>query len=161
MIKRILGAACLLASAAMIITATAQQEAPTPEQLAASSTETRQAVFKLLSFNMGTISGMARGTVEFDATIDERNANRIAELAPMIPELFGARDTRDFTVETEALPIIWDRMDEFNEKATNLVAAANTFAEIARAGDKNATVAAIRAFGGACGNCHETFREDN
>lgn len=161
MIKRILGSACLLASATIMITATGQQEAPTPEQLAASSTATRQAVFKLLSFNMGTISGMARGTVEFDATIAERNANRIAELAPMIPELFAARDTRDLNVETEALPIIWDRMDEFKEKATNLVAAANTFAEIARAGDKNATVAAVRAFGGTCGNCHETFREDN
>ncbi|MEK7258670.1 MAG: cytochrome c [Pseudomonadota bacterium] len=161
MMKRIIGSACILASASIIFTATAQQEAPTPEQLAVSSTETRQAVFKLLSFNMGTISGMARGTVEFDATIAERNANRIAELAPMIPELFAARDTRGFTVETEALPIIWDRMDEFNEKASNLVTAANAFAEIARSGDKNATVAAVRAFGGACGNCHETFREDN
>ncbi len=161
MMKRIIGSACILASVGIIFTATAQQEAPTPEQLAVSSTETRQAVFKLLSFNMGTISGMARGTVEFDATIAERNANRIAELAPMIPELFAARDTRGFTVETEALPIIWDRMDEFNEKASNLVTAANAFAEIARSGDKNATVAAVRAFGGACGNCHETFREDN
>ncbi len=160
MMKRIIGSACILASASIIFTATAQQEAPTPEQLAVSSTETRQAVFKLLSFNMGTISGMARGTVEFDANIAERNANRIAELAPMIPELFAARDTRGFTVETEALPIIWDRMDEFNEKASNLVTAANAFAEIARSGDKNATVAAVRAFGGACGNCHETFRED-
>lgn len=161
MMKHIIGSACILASVGIIFTAAAQQEAPTPEQLAVSSTETRQAVFKLLSFNMGTISAMARGTVEFDATIAERNANRIAELAPMIPELFAARDTRGFSVETEALPIIWDRMDEFNEKASNLVAAANTFAEIARAGDKNATVAAVRAFGGACGNCHDTFREDN
>ncbi|MDO9318109.1 MAG: cytochrome c [Gammaproteobacteria bacterium] len=161
MIKRILGSACLLAATIFVFTATAQQETPTPEQLATSATETRQAVFKLLSFNMGTISAMARGTVEFDATIAERNANRIAELAPMIPELFAARDTREFTVETEALPIIWDRIDEFKEKATNLVAAANTFAEIARSGDKNATVAAVRAFGGACGNCHETFREDH
>ena len=104
---------------------------------------------------------MARGTLEFDAAIAERNANRIAELAPMIPELFAARDTREFSVETEALPIIWDRMDEFNEKATNLVTAANTFAEIARAGNKDATIAAVRAFGGACGNCHDTFRVDN
>ena len=105
------------------------------------------------------ISGMARGTVPFDAGIAERNANRIAELAPMIPELF-ASDTRAFSVETEALPIIWDRMDEFSEKANNLVNAANTFAATARGGDRNAILGGIRAFGGACGNCHETFRED-
>ena len=81
-------------------------------------------------------------------------------LAPMIPELFAARDTRAFNVETEALPLIWDSMDEFNQKAVNLVNAANTFAEVARTGDRAATIAAVRAFGGACGNCHETFRAD-
>lgn len=160
MIKRVLGSGLLLLSATAIFTATAQQEAPTPEQLADSATETRQAVFKLLSFNMGTISGMARGTIEFDAAIAERNANRIAALAPMIPEVFAANDTRDFAVETEALPIIWDRMDEFREKAANLAAAANTFAEVARGGDRTATIGAVRAFGGTCGNCHETFRVD-
>lgn len=160
MIKRVIGSGLLFLSATAIFTATAQQEAPTPEQLANSATETRQAVFKLLSFNMGTISGMARGTVEFDAALAERNANRIAALAPMIPEVFAANDTREFAVETEALPIIWDRMDEFSEKAANLVAAANTFAEVARGGDQAATVAAVRAFGGTCGNCHETFRVD-
>ena len=160
MIKRVIGPGLLFLGATAIFTATAQQEVPTPEQLADNATETRQAVFKLLSFNMGTISGMARVTVEFDAAIAERNANRIAALAPMIPEVFAANDTRDFTVETEALPIIWDRMDEFGEKAANLAAAANTFAEVARAGDRAATIGAVRAFGGTCGNCHETFRVD-
>ncbi len=160
MIRSIIGSTALILTASVLFTATAQQEAPTPEQLAENATETRQAVFKLLAFNMGTISGMARGTVEFDAAIAERNANRIAALAPMIPEVFAARDTRDFNVETEALPIIWDRTDEFQEKAANLVTAANTFAEIARGGDKNATIGAVRAFGGTCGNCHDTFRVD-
>ncbi len=144
----------------VVFSATAQQQEPTPEQLAENATETRQGLFKLLSYNMGTISGMARGTVEFDAAIAERNANRIAALAPMIPELFAARDTREFAVETEALPLIWDSMEEFNQKAVNLVNAANTFAEVARGGDQSATIAAVRAFGGTCGNCHETFRVD-
>ncbi|MDP1932353.1 MAG: cytochrome c [Gammaproteobacteria bacterium] len=160
MMKCVVGFGLLFLGATAIFTATAQQEAPSPEQLAINSTKTRQAVFKLLSFNMGTINGMARGTIEFDAAIAERNANRIAAIAPMIPEVFAARDTREFAVETEALPIIWDRMTEFSEKAANLVAAANTFAEVARGGDRTATIAAVRAFGGTCGNCHETFRVD-
>jgi len=158
--KKLIASGLLVAAAGAVFSVSAQQQEPTPEQLAASATETRQGVFKLLSYNMGTISGMARGTVEFDATIAERNANRIAALAPMIPELFAARDTREFEVETEALPLIWDSMEEFNQKAVNLVNAANTFAEVARGGDQATTIAAIRAFGGACGNCHETFRVD-
>jgi cytochrome c556 len=137
------------------------QEEPTPQQQAERATETRQAVFKLLSFNMGTISGMARGQVEFDAAIAERNARRIGTLATMIPEVLGAMDTRPYNVETEALPIIWDRFDEVREKAANLESAAATFAEIASRGDRMETVGAVRAFGSACGNCHETFREDN
>lgn len=149
-----------IAAVGAVFSATAQQQEPTPEQLAENATETRQGLFKLLSYNMGTISGMARGTVEFDAAVAERNANRIAALAPMIPELFAARDTREFAVETEALPLIWDSMEEFNQKAVNLVNAANTFSEIARGGDQAATIAAVRAFGGTCGNCHETFRVD-
>lgn len=159
MIKTVFAYAIVVLSAATMIGASAQ-EAPTAEQLAQSATETRQAVFKLLGYNMSSISGMARGTVEFDAQIAERNARRIAALAPMIPELFAARDTRAFDVETEALPIIWDQMTEFNAKANELLTAANTFADIAQGGDRNAILGGLRAFGGTCGNCHDTFRVD-
>jgi len=136
------------------------QDGPTPQEQAVRATETRQSVFKLLSFNMGTISGMARGQVEFDASIAERNARRIGTLATMIPEVLAAMDTRPYEVETRALPIIWDRFDEFQDKAANLESAAATFAEIASRGDRMETIGAVRAFGAACGNCHETFRLD-
>lgn len=138
----------------------AAQEAPSPAELAENATATRQAVFKLLYFNLGPIVGMARGGVEFDAAVAERNARRIASLAPMIPDLFAAMDTREFNVETEALPIIWDEMDEFSGKAQALVEAANTFADNVTS-DKAATLAGMRALGGACGNCHDTFRVDD
>lgn len=160
MLKHILGISLLLAATSGLMTVSAQQAEPTAEEVATQATETRQALFKLLRYNLNMISGMARGSVEFDAAIAERNALRIAELAPLIPELFAASDTRGFSVSTEALPIIWDRMDEFNEKANNLVNAANTFASTAKSGERNAILGGIRAFGAACGNCHETFRED-
>jgi cytochrome c556 len=139
----------------------AQEQEMTPEEQAVNATENRQAVVKLLGVNMGQIVGMARGAVPFDAAIAERNAHRIAMLAPMIPERFAAMDTREFDVETEALPIIWDRLDEFSGKADNLVKAANTFAELAASGDQATTLGGLREFGGACGNCHDTFREDD
>ena len=157
MTKRVLISTLVLLSTVFVFTSAAQQ-GPSPQQRAEDATETRQAVFKLFIFNMGTIVGMARGNIPFDAAIAERNARRIAALAPMIPEVLGAMDTREFDVETQALPVIWDNMDEFTEKAQNLVAAANTFADLAAAGDQGATMGGLRAFGGACGNCHETFR---
>lgn len=145
----------------LLSTAIAAQEGPTPAQQAAMATENRQAVFKLLGVHMGPIVGMARGAVPFDAALAERNAKRIAMLAPMIPELAGAMDTRAFDVETEALPVIWDDPDDFAEKAANLVDAANTFAGLAASGDQATTLGGLRAFGGACGNCHDSYRVDN
>ena len=152
MLKRIAGISLLIAGTSGLFSVSAQQTEPTPEQIAAQATNTRQALFQVLFYNLNMISGMARGTVEFDAETAERNANRIAMLAPMISEMFAANDTRAFNVETEALPIIWDRMDEFTEKAMNLENAANTFAQIASGGDRNAILGGIRAFGGTCGN---------
>jgi len=137
------------------------QDGPTPEQQAQTATENRQSVFRLFRFNMGTISGMARGDIQFDAAIAERNARRIAAMAPMIPELFAAMDTRSFDLETEALPVIWDQQGLFQERAQALVDGANTFADIAAGGDRMATLGALRAFGANCGNCHETFRVDD
>lgn len=160
MFKKTLIASLMVLTSAVIVTATAQDAPPTPEQLAESSTASRQAVFKLLAFNLAPINGMARNTVEFDAALAERNARRVAALAPMIPELFAANDTRSMDVRTDALPIIWDNMDDFTAKATALEEAANTFAAVAAGGERAATIAAIRAFGSTCGNCHREYRAD-
>ncbi len=159
MYRKAITVAAFLASTSFMLAVNAQD--PTPQQQAEQAAETRQSVFRLFRYNLGTISGMARGTVEFDAEIAERNARRIAAMAPMIPELFAAMDTRDYTLETEALPVIWEQFDLFQERAQALVDGANTFADIAAGGDRMATLGAIRAFGANCGNCHETFRVDN
>ncbi|HEY5645341.1 MAG TPA: cytochrome c [Pseudomonadales bacterium] len=144
----------------LLSTATSAEEGPTPEQLAAMATENRQAVFKLLGVHMAPIVGMARGAVPFDAAVAERNARRIAMLAPMIPERFAAMDTREFDVATEALPVIWETPDDFAAKAKALEDAANTFAGLAAGGDQATTLGGLRAFGGTCGNCHDSYRVD-
>lgn len=142
-----------------LFTASAQDE-PTPEQMAARAAETRQSVFKLLLFNLLPIAGMAQGA-PFNAELAEKNALNIAALAPMIPDLFAAMDTRDFDVETEALDVIWEDSAGFAEKAQALLEGANTFAEVAAGGDMAATLGAFRGLGGSCGNCHDDFRVDN
>lgn len=149
---------CVLLTTA---TATSAEEGPSPAEQAEMATENRQAVFKLLGVHMGPIVGMARGAVPFDAALAERNARRIAMLAPMIPERFAAMDTREFDVETEALPVIWENPDDFASKASALQDAANTFAGLAASGDQATTLGGLRAFGGTCGNCHDSYRVDD
>ena len=162
MMKRslILVSALTVLSSSLLFSVSAQDAPPTPEQVAAAAADTRQSLFKILRFNLGPIAGMARGA-PFDAAIAERNARRIAALAPMIPEVL-AQDTRGFDLETEALDVIWeDNLDDIAVKAQALIDAANTFAGIAAGGDRAATIGAFRALGGACANCHDTYRVDN
>lgn len=160
MTHKVLISILFLLGPALVSTSVAQ-EGPSAAERAVAATATRQAVFKLLGFNIGTIVGMARGSIEFDAALAERNARRIAALAPMIPDVFGAMDTREFDVETEALPVVWEDVDGLANKAQELVEAANTFADIAAGGDQRATLGGLQALGGACGNCHEVFRVDD
>jgi cytochrome c556 len=160
MLKTVLSVAAMALASALVVSAYAQDdEPPTPAELAVAATETRQAVFKLLGFNMAPIAAMARGA-EFDADVAELNALRIAALAPMIPDVFSFYDTREFDVETEALPVIWDNTDDFRQMSVELQDAATAFAAVASGGDRNTTIAALRAFGSTCGNCHDQYRVD-
>ncbi len=135
------------------------QDGPTPAQEAAAAAELRQGLFRLLVFNLRPIAAMAQGA-PFDAELAERNARRIAAIAPMIPDVL-AHDTRGFDIETEALDLIWDNMDDIETKAQTLIDNANAFADVAAGGEMAATLGAFRALGGSCGNCHDTYREDN
>jgi cytochrome c556 len=161
MIKRVLVSlsAVVLLVSGLLFNASAQ-DAPTPEQMAQAAAETRQGLFKLLLFNLRPIAGMAQGA-PFNAELAERNARRIAAIAPMIPDVLGAMDTRDFDLETEALDLIWDNMDDIGVKAQALADNAIAFADIAAGGEMGATLGAFRTLGGSCGNCHDTYREDN
>jgi len=151
----------VLASVATVLNVNAQGRQQTPEEQAASAVTTRKAVMRVLSFNTGPINGMARGQVDFDAALTERNARRVAAIAPMIMETFMAMDTRSYDVETTALPAIWEDSEGFQEAVDAMVQGANEFAEIAAGGDQNEIMGAIRAFGSNCGSCHDNFRADD
>ncbi len=160
MIRKVLVllSAVVMIGSGLLFSVSAQDD-PTPEQRAAAAADTRQSLFKLLRFNLVPLVGMAQGA-PFDAEIAERNARRIAALAPMITDVLAA-DTRGFDIETEALDLIWDNTDDIATKAQALIDNANAFADIASGGDRGQTLGAFRSLGGSCGNCHDTYRVDN
>ncbi|MGI9251007.1 MAG: c-type cytochrome [Pseudohongiellaceae bacterium] len=154
----LLGIAASAAIVSGVFSTASAQDEMTPQQRAEAAGELRHGLFELLRFNLGPIIAMAQGA-PFDAELAERNARRIAAIAPMIPDVF-AEDTRNFTMHTHALDIIWEDMDDFRDKAQALVDNANAFADIAAGGDRAATMGAVRSLGGSCGNCHDTYREE-
>ena len=153
----------LLSAIAMIassIVFTSYAQDMTPEEQAAAAVDQRKSLFKTIRYNLGPIAGMAQGA-PFDAEVAERNAGRIAVMATMIPEMLAV-DTSNFdNIETTALDSIWDNQDDIAAKAQALIDNANAFADTAATGEMGATLGAFRAFGGSCGNCHDTYRVDN
>lgn len=153
----LLSAAALLVSS-LVFTSYAQDM--TPEERAAAAVDQRKSLFKTIRYNLVPIAGMAQGA-PFDAEVAERNARRIAVMATMIPEMLAV-DTSDFdNIDTTALDSIWDNQSDIATKAQALIDNANAFADAAATGDMGATLGAFRAFGGSCGNCHDTYRVDN
>ncbi len=130
----------------------------TPEQMAGMSTANRQAVFKLLGFNMAPLGGMARGG-EFNQEVALKSLERIQMLSTMIPEVF-AMDTTAYDVETRALNKIWGDMDGFAAKANALSMGASEAIEIINTQGASGIRAAMQKVGPTCGSCHDDFRAE-
>jgi cytochrome c556 len=124
---------------------------------AAKATETRQAVLKVVGWNVAPLGAMARGLIPWDNEVAIRNAQRIAWMTTMIPDAFRA-DTRPHDVRTEALPVIWENFARFEELAANAGRSADRLVEAAGSGDQDAMRRAVGALIDDCRACHDDFR---
>ncbi len=129
-----------------------------PEQQAVADTETRQAVFKLLAFNMGPLQGMARGG-DFDQDAALNALENVQVLAGMIAPAFAA-NTTEFSVETRALDRIWTDMGGFESAAMDLVNGAAAAIDIINSQGAGGVRAAIQQVGPTCGACHDAYRAE-
>ena len=127
------------------------------DERAQKAVETRQGLLKVVGHYFGPIVGMAKGQVPFDADLVSANANKIAQLPPMIPDVFGF-DTRGSGVASDGLDGIWDDMADFNSKATTATERALALAAAANEG-QGAFLKAVGGMGSACKGCHEEYRK--
>ena len=119
--------------------------------------DTRQGLLKVVGFYMGPIVGMAREQIPYDADRVKANAEAIAALAPMIPDVFRS-DTRGSDIPTEALDKIWDNSADFADKAATVAARAADLAS-ATADGQGAAMKAFGAMGASCKACHDEYRQ--
>jgi cytochrome c556 len=144
----------VVAAAALLITAPA---VALDDEQAQRATETRQGLLKVAGWGFTPLNAMSRGLVPWDEALVTRNAERVYWMMTMIPDTFRA-DTRAHDVKTEALPVIWERFDRFEELAGNARASAERLVEVAAGGDEAATKRAITALFDDCRACHNDFR---
>ena len=122
--------------------------------------EARNAQMKLYAWNLGTLGGMAKGTVEYDADKAKQAAMNLAALSALSQQGMWPEGSDNFALEgkTRALPEIWSTYPAISEKGKALEMAAAKLAEVAGNG-LDALKGGVGDVGKACGDCHKQFRQ--
>ncbi len=105
-----------------------------------------------------------RGELEKDApdfALIAAKANDINGRAAKIADHFPAGTSTEDGFDTEALPAIWQKPEEFKAAAAKLVDESAKLASLAAGADKTAVASQAMAMGGACKGCHDQFRLDD
>jgi cytochrome c556 len=89
----------------------------------------------------------------------QANARVIEALAKQIPSWFPRNSGQQPGVKSEALPVIWQQVPTFKQRAAGLAGAAHQTSAAAASGNLAATQVAANNIGAACKACHDTFRE--
>ncbi|MFW6191768.1 MAG: c-type cytochrome [Thiohalospira sp.] len=120
----------------------------------------RQGAFQTIAWHFGPLAGMAKGDIDFDAELAQRNAERLAQLASMPWEGFegGPHDAGDG--RTQAKEAIWEEMDKFEGGADKFQQEVDKLAEVAQQGELGPLRQQVGAVGDTCKKCHDNFKED-
>jgi cytochrome c556 len=113
---------------------------------------------------IGAAFKAVRGDLEKDAPDFAQiaaKANDINARAGKIAGHFPAGTSTEDGFDTEALPAIWQKPEEFKAAAAKLADESAKLASLAGGGDKAAVAAQAKAMGGACKGCHDQFRLDD
>lgn len=79
---------------------------------------------------------------------------------PVLEKWFPAGSGPEAGIETQALPIIWEKPREFAARWQDYVEAAGNLQAAVSSGDLDVTRQRTRVLGKTCGGCHDTFRLD-
>ena len=102
-------------------------------------------------------TGRTLKTASPDLAVIRSSAATIASLAPQIPSWFPAGTGPDVG-KTHAKPAIWEKPQEFVQKAREFDAVAKAHDAAAKGGDVNAIKASFADLGKSCKSCHEPYR---
>ena len=121
----------------------------------------RQAFMSANGAHITMFGAMVKDEVSWDDEL-VGHAHALHEQSQNLLRLFPEGTGKgDVEVDTRALPVIWERWDEFQQAAEAFEQESAKLVEVAEGGDAAAIAQQLAALGRqGCGNCHETFREE-
>ncbi len=155
----------LAASLAVLAACAGEAPAEGEGETAAASEEPavigqRQENFEGIGDAFKAIRGQLEGGSP-DLAVIGTSASDINTRAQAITGYFPEGTSVEDGFDTEALPAIWEKPEEFETAAQNLVEASATLASLAESGDAAAVVEQVKEMGGTCKACHDNFRVDD
>jgi cytochrome c556 len=115
----------------------------------------RKEIMKSWGGAMKAPGAMAKGEAPFDLAKVQESLKTIADSAPKILSLYP--DDSKTGGETQALPVIWEKKDEF--LALYKKAGADATAAAAAIKDEASFKTEWPKVGANCGTCHKTFKQ--
>lgn len=133
--------------------------AQSAEEAAEEAIEARHGFMTMLGINMGPLAGMAKGEIAYDEAMASRAAANIVALTQYdAPALFIEGTSSEDTNESDALPAIWEKPDDFRAKFAALTEAAAGSPDAVKGGQENLGPV-LQKIGGACKACHDDYRK--
>ncbi len=116
----------------------------------------RQSALTVMATHFGRLGAMANGKAPFDAKQAAESA-AIVEFMSRLPWA-GFVEGSDKAGNTKALPEVWSQHAKFKEASEKLMAETTKLSAAAKAGNLDSLKSAFGPTGGACKNCHDSFR---
>jgi cytochrome c556 len=127
---------------------------------AAATIKARKDFFHSLGGAYKTVNDQLKSPTPDLAAVRAATA-QIATLAPQLPAQFPAGTGPEAGVKTGAKAEIWTNAADFKAKAGDLATAATALNKAAAGTDVTAIANASKDLGGACKNCHTTYRSQD
>ena len=115
----------------------------------------REKLMKGIGQAVGALGAIAKGEKPYDAAVVQQSLTTISTNIQAFPDQFPPGTETGH--ETEALPAIWEKPEEFRADAEKLHTEAQALLASLPA-DQASVGAAMRTLGATCSDCHETFR---
>ena len=145
-------AAFVLAASVAALATPAMAQFAKPED----AVKYRQSALTVMGTHFGRLGAMANGKAPFDAKQAAESA-AIVEFMSKLPWA-GFVEGSDKAGNTKALPEVWSQPAKFKEASEKLMAETAKLGAASKVGTLDSLKAAFGPTGGACKNCHDSFR---
>lgn len=129
----------------------------TAETSAEDAFKYRKSFMTSLRGHAGAISMQVRGLAG-DSDYIVKHAKAMANLGSELHSVFPEGSVVE---DSEALPVIWEKPEEFAAAVSKAAEAMTALGEVAEGGDMQAIGKAFANVGKTCKGCHETFRVEH